>query len=244
MVSQYHPLMNTPPQISKRSRRPDAAFSLIELLSVMAIIVTLSAVSMPAITSIKGGGSVNKSVADLSSTLELARTYAMANRTYVRVILSEVPAAGDRLLPSIIAQPIYAANGTAAGDMTKSDEWPSLSRPLVLDNLKMYDTMDGAATAVNTSADVTPLGRNVQGAFMAPFTRALPGKGTQTFTGVIQFSPTGEARVSFDEPARFIKISLDQPKDSTNGQKKNPFILRLSGINGSIKILRAGELAL
>ena len=228
--------MNTPQQIFKRSRRRRVgAFSLIELLSVMAVIAALSAVSIPAISSLKGGGSTNKAVADLSSTLELARTYAMANRTYVRVILGEAPASGNRMQPSIVVQSIFAANGTPAGDMTKADEWPALSKPLMLDNLKFYNGMQGASSVVDTKDDVTPMGN------VSSFSRSIPGNSGQTFTGVIQFSPSGEARVSFDEAARFIKIGIDQPNGAV-GLQKNPFILRLSGINGSIKILRAGEL--
>jgi type II secretory pathway pseudopilin PulG len=235
-----YPLQN-PPWPCRRS----VAFSLIELLAVMAIIVTLSAVSVPALQSVKGGSSVNKAVADLSSTLELARTHAMANRTYVRVLLGEISASGSRMVPQIIAQPIYSANGSALGDMSLTDAWPSLGKPLVLDNLRVFDTMEGA-TPLNTSSDVTPMGSNVQGAFMSPVSRHTPGKGTLSYTGVIQFSPTGEARVSFDEPARHIKIAVDQPDagNASAGLKKNPFILRLSGMNGSIRILRAGELTL
>jgi prepilin-type N-terminal cleavage/methylation domain-containing protein len=237
--------MSYPPQNFFRQHRRNAAFSLIELLAVMAIVVALSAVSVPAIQSVKGGSTVNKAMADLSSTLELARTHAMANRTYVRVLLAEVPASGNRILPQLIALPIYAANGTSAGDMTLVADWPALSKPLVLDDLKVFDTLNGSAP-VNTSADVTPMGNNVQGAKMANVLRQVPGRGGVTFSGVIQFAPTGEARVSFEEPARHIKLAIDQPQsgNAVEGRKKNPFILRLSGMNGSIRILRAGELSL
>lgn len=235
-----YPLQNPPWQ-----RRRPVGFSLIELLAVMAIIVTLSAVSVPALQSVKGGSSINKAVSDLSSTLELARTHAMANRTYVRVLLSETPAGGGQMLPQVIAQPIYSANGASAGDMADASQWPALGKPLVLENLQVFDTLEGNSP-VDTSADVTPMGGNVQGTFMTPVSRQAGGKGLRSFTGVIQFSPTGEARVSFDEPARHIKIALDQPGagNANEGLKKNPFILRLSGINGSIRILRAGDLTL
>lgn len=237
--------MNNPPSSFPKPLRRRVAFSLVEILSVMAIIVALSAISVPALQSIRGGGNVNKAVADLSSTLELARTHAMANRVYVRVLLGEVPAGGSQVLPSIVALPVFSADGTLGGDMADVEAWPALGRPLVLENLQIFDSMDGV-TPLDTSGDVTPLGVNVQGEFMDPVTRSVPGRGALTFAGVIQFSPSGEARVSFDEPARHIKLAIDQPA-AGNGQealKKNPFILRLSGMNGSIRILRAGELAL
>lgn len=237
--------MSYPPQPFPRQPRRPTAFSLVELLAVMAIIVALSAVSVPAIQSVKGGSTVNKAVADLSSTLELARTHAMANRTYVRVLLAETPASGSQLLPQLVALPIYSANGSASGDMAQPSEWPALSKPLVMDDLKVFDSMQGSAP-VNTTSDVTPMGSNVLGTVMAPVSRQVGARGTLSFTGVIQFSPAGEARVSFDEPARHIKIAVDQPTagNTVEGRKKNPFILRLSGMNGSIRVLRAGELTL
>lgn len=236
--------MSHPLQTSLRSRRPKSAFSLIELLAVMGIIVALSAVSVPALQSVKGGSSVNKALADLSSTLELARTHAMANRTYVRVLLAEVPAGGNQMLPQLVALPVYSANGSASGDLSEAEVWPALGRPLVLDDLKVFDTLDGS-TPVDTSADVTPMGANLQGPKMADVVRQVPGRGALRFSGVIQFSPTGEARVSFEEPARHIKIAIDRPvAEGTAGRKRNPFILRLSGMNGSIRVLRAGELNL
>lgn len=219
------------------------AFSLVELLAVMAILATLSAVTIPALHSLQSGNTVNKAVADLSATLELARTYAMANRTYVRVVLSQIPAGGQKTLPTLIALPLYSADGTATGDLTDSTQWPALGRVVALENLSLFDTMQGASP-VDTRSDVTPLGANVSGTVMPSFNRTLPGWGAVSFTGVVQFSPSGEARVCFDEPARYIKIAVDQlvPGSATQALRKNPFILRLSSVNGSIKVLRAGEL--
>lgn len=211
----------------------------------MAIIVTLSAVSVPALQSIRGGSTVNKAVADLSSTLEMARAYAMANRTYVRILLGNAPAANGQVLPVLVAQPIFSANGSTSGDMTDTSAWPALSRPLVLQNLRIFDSLQGSQP-IDTRNDVTPFGSNVLGAVMSPLKRSISGLGPTDFTGVIQFSPIGEARVSFEEPARYIKIAIDQPAGSnaSSAMGKNPFILRLSGINGSIRVLRDGEVAL
>ena len=45
--------------------------------------------------------------------------------------------------------------------------------------------------------------------------------------------------MSFTEPARYIKIAIDRPLTNTVSMKRDPFILRLSGVNGSIITLRA-----
>src|SRR6266536_4983087 len=59
--------------------------SLIELLVVIAIIVLVTALIVPAFTSIKSGGDVTSAAYTVKGVLEQARTYAMANNTYTWV---------------------------------------------------------------------------------------------------------------------------------------------------------------
>ena len=74
-----------------QSLRPDAskrakdAFSLIELMVVIAIIVLVSALIAPAFRSLKGAGDVTSAAYTVKGVLEQARTYAMANNTYTWV---------------------------------------------------------------------------------------------------------------------------------------------------------------
>lgn len=234
-----------PPLTRHHHRSPRGAFSLVELLTVLAICAVLAALSIPAMQMLKTPASVNKSVADLSRTLTLARVYAMANRTHVRVLFTQIPANDKRLVPATAAYLVYSADGTEGGDITKAQEWPALDKPLILDDLLMYNQLQGAAPN-NTANDVTPMGDNAQGALAVPLSRELPGQGQVQFTGQIQFTPSGEAKVSLDEPARYIKIALDrpQPGSSSSGARRNPVILRLSGTNGTIKALRAEDIVL
>lgn len=233
------------PQIPRSLSRRQTAFSLVELLTVIAIAATLSALSIPAMQLLKGPATVNKGVADLSRTLELARVYAMANRTHVRVLFTQIPAGNSRLVPATAALLIYSADGTDGGDITKAAEWPALNKPLYLEDVLMFDKLQGAAPN-STADDVTPAGENAQGTLAVPVARELPGLGKVNFTGVIQFTPSGEARVALDEPARYIKIALDrpQPGNTTSSLRRNPVILRLSGTNGTIKALRAEDIVL
>jgi len=62
-----------------------AGFSLIELLVVVAIVGVLAAVAVPALPSMLGAKGVTKAVNDTSGILELARSEAMARKTYVFV---------------------------------------------------------------------------------------------------------------------------------------------------------------
>lgn len=61
------------------------AFSLTELLVVVAIVGVLSALSIPAMSSMKGAGDLTRAAYTVQDALEQARTYAMANNTYTWV---------------------------------------------------------------------------------------------------------------------------------------------------------------
>ena len=74
------------------SKRTQDAFSLIELMVVIAIIVLLSALIAPAFRSLKGAGDVTSAAYGIKDLLDNARTYAKANHTYVFVGISEVDA--------------------------------------------------------------------------------------------------------------------------------------------------------
>lgn len=220
------------------------AFSLIELLSVMAVLAVLSAVTLPAVQSMRGAGVINRAISDLSGTLEMARAHAMANRTYVRVLFASLPAGSGRVNPGTVALVIRSADGTSADqDMSDPSLWPALSRPLVLDNLGISDGVQGAGR-YSTAADATPSGENIGGVAMPSFQRKVSSLGQVTFDQVIQFGPSGEARVSFDQPSRHISLAVAQRGgDGDSFRSENAFILRLSGVNGTITTLRDDKIA-
>jgi len=225
-------------------RKPSRAFSLVELLVVIAVIALLAALSGPAIRSIAGAGTVNKAIGDLSGHLQNARAYAMATHTYVRVAIAPngVTTTSGSLNPASMFLSLVSTDGTldavSANDMansTNSPKWATLGKALVLDNLLLYDTINGSSP--NTSADTKPSDSDIP-----DFARNVGGRSVN-FTGCIQFDPAGEARVEVSNPTRYIKIAIDKPSpsDASTGLGQNPFILRLSGINGAVMVLRKGE---
>jgi len=66
-------------------RPPRSGFTLIELLTVVAIIAAMMTLAVPAFNSLKGGSDVKTAAYTISGALENARTYALANNTYVWV---------------------------------------------------------------------------------------------------------------------------------------------------------------
>ncbi len=85
----------TNPQSSSRKKRAQyqsAAFSLVELLAVIAIASVMITLVAPALINMKGGSDFTTSLYDVAGTLEQARAYAMANHTHVFVGFEEVNA--------------------------------------------------------------------------------------------------------------------------------------------------------
>jgi type II secretory pathway pseudopilin PulG len=92
---------------------------LIELLVVVAVIVIMTGLAVPAFNAIRGGTDFASEVYNMTGTLDQARAYAVANNTYVLAGIAEVSAGQDTAAsPQVsgtgrIAMAIVAAkNGT------------------------------------------------------------------------------------------------------------------------------------
>jgi type II secretory pathway pseudopilin PulG len=88
------------------------AFTLLELLLVVGIIIFLSVLTIPALTSRKSGDDMNKAASTIKETLDKARTYAQANNTFAWVGFFEedgsqppgnAVAGNGRLVMSVVA---------------------------------------------------------------------------------------------------------------------------------------------
>ena len=160
---------STPPVFSGISpnRRPTAGFSLIELLAVMAVLAMMMALVAPALSSIKGGNDISRSAYDIATTLQEARSYAIANNTYVWVGFYEedgsksstspaTPGNGGRIVVSVVA----SQDGTRYSDASVDGATPAafgagstsnptslvqISRLLKFDNVRMAALNDTSA---------------------------------------------------------------------------------------------------
>jgi type II secretory pathway pseudopilin PulG len=106
----------------RKVRERISAFTLLELLVVMLIIIILTALLAPAFTNLESAGDVTNAAYTIKGVLEQARTYAMANNTYVWVgffeedVTSGTPAVtgNGRLVMSMVASKdgtnVYGSN--------------------------------------------------------------------------------------------------------------------------------------
>ena len=139
------------------------AFSLVELLMVLTIIIVMLALAIPAFNTIKGAGDVTKAVCDISGALEQARTYAMANNTYVwvgfyeedgsRLTTSPVTPGIGRVVISIVASKDGTSYSQAqvnqypkafgAGDPSNQVSLIAVNKPVKIDNIHLGTFNDG-----------------------------------------------------------------------------------------------------
>ena len=137
------------------------AFTLVEMLVVMAVIVVLIGICAPVVTALKNAGDVTRTVYDLAGLLEQSRAYAMGNNTYVYVGLAEVDvtqspsvspqqAGMGRLVAAVVSTKDGTqgfSNGSTANTISWSNAYtktfaPDLAvvgKPLVVDNMHIPD---------------------------------------------------------------------------------------------------------
>ena len=222
-----------------------SGFSLIELLVVMAIIGMLSAVAIPAISSIKGGGDLMKAAYDISGVIEQARSYAMANNTYVFVGLAEVDASNAESAAgqqSGTGRVVLAAAGSKDGTRNfAAANLVALSKIRRFDNLHLADAPPNSGNMARPP--VADQFRAGNAAFVAESTLAWPlsgGSPTYTFSKVIQFDPRGSATLqsSGRSMPQWMEIGLAPARGNVAASGANCAALLLDGVTGSVKIYR------
>lgn len=211
------------------------AFSLIELMVVVAIITIVATFAVPAVSNLGGSGKFNQSIATVSGLLDQARQYAIAQNTYVWVGFANEAggAEGDRVWLGVLA----SKDGTRT--MT-ADNVPLISRLQVLQNTQL----PAASPALPGGAGPAQTGADLGGGGLV--TVSKPGGGTLTFERFLRFSPSGEAQVpsggsadpadSFP-PVNFAEFGLLPVKGSTPLQA-NAAIIQVNGLTGNARVYR------
>lgn len=151
-------------------------FSLVELLVVMAIMIALVAVSARVMWGMGGQQSPQQAVHELALTFEQARSFAMANNTYVLVGFAERTTPDEALLVSAVA----SMDGTR--NFSPDDvelEWRGVMQPKIFRGLRITERQDD---------DSAPVVRSAGSTFPNNFV-----VGSQTYGHTILFDPRGSA---------------------------------------------------
>jgi len=246
--------------------RRNAGFSLVELLCVLAIMSLITAIAVPAFTTVKDADNVTNASYTVSITLQRARTYAMAHNTYVWVGFYEEAAdapAPTNVFPysgmgrivigltaSIDGSPIFAPNATAAA--LPASRLVQIDKLIRVQNIHITD-LGAPATGATSGVAARPNGAynnngtisstELYGINSDSTTEQTPYPftiGSYTFYKTICFSPSGEASI---DGSTFLRRVGEIGLRPTHGRTLNPntpnvAAIQFTGIGGGVQTYR------
>jgi len=189
------------------SRRASRAFTLVELLVVIAIMAIMAAVAVPALKGLNAAGQFNKSIRQITATIDQARSYAVAQNTYVWVMIYSY-AGTTSTLPSVYLA-AYASNdgtdpvgvGTTQGiDTDLAQGYPD-SKGTTFSPIFRWQSFASLyfsmPTAASPSSGASPASPFVQPATGSPhYTLQASNQIIPTLQAVIEFLPSGGVQVN------------------------------------------------
>jgi prepilin-type N-terminal cleavage/methylation domain-containing protein len=209
-------------------RRATTAFTLIEMLTVIAIIGVILAVGIPAFTNMMKSGGLSAASRQIASTLTLARQYAITKRTNVRVVFpySGTTGGGINLAPPYQSYTAIAINGTTTNYISK---WEHLPLGTVF--------MD-----INAGVGSPPC-LNDLGTANLPFptnTNAALGPGNSAILAFIEFRPTGAASNpgTFTITEGFVSGTTVTPTSRNGITLANVVTVSVDNVVGRIQVRR------
>jgi prepilin-type N-terminal cleavage/methylation domain-containing protein len=228
--------------------RPDAsAFSLIELLSVVAIVGLLASISMPALSSMARGGDTNHAVSGVAGTLDLAREYAVSRNTYTWVVFAPDPgtSTGGNLYAVILASQdgSNTSDGVTSVDLDAASTYnlaagagniAVVQRVAVFPNVVLEDLTSSPAPAGPSTVDP-----NAKVRFRLPTSSAKANSfinNNPSVQRVVQFAPNGQARVS-GSMAQLIELGVKPLKGAVRDEA-NAAAIQVSGMTGRTQVYR------
>jgi type II secretory pathway pseudopilin PulG len=146
------------------------AFTLLELLIVLGIMISLTVLVVPAFTNRKGADDLTSAAYAIKGVLETARTYAQANNTYTWVgffeedgsILSTTPPTGGRgrLVMSVVASKdgtiIYDPNAAGTNNPIDPTRLTQVTKLVKIDNVHLPLLQVGTGTGDTFDARPSP----------------------------------------------------------------------------------------
>lgn len=227
-------------------------FSLVELLTVIAIMTLMASLAVPSLRSLTGSGSFTQEVGQIAEVMEQARAYAVGQNTYVWVVFYSFDPPSETASGDSLCLAVYAANDGVDGlnwGSTTSTVIPPSSSPSVVQifKFKIFKHL-----ALNTG---TELGNNYPGPAnhesLNPFTPnsdltfqttlrqaggsvTLPGN-KKSYT--VQFTPAGSARVS-DSAVGWIQMGFQPVKARNIQDSHNLASIWISGLTGLSTVYR------
>jgi Tfp pilus assembly protein FimT len=190
----------------------------------MAIMGLMLVLVVPVTSALRGAGSVNDATLNIALILEQARSYAMANNTYVWVGFTDGTSNGT---PRVVVSAVAGTSGLAS-DISSSATYRPVIKVKSFENVRIQPEVS-PALAGREIAD------NVSDSSIGTFTQRVANTDTQ-FRQVIQFDPKGSARIKASQ-SRWIEMGL-QPSQSSASANENVTAFQIAGLTGQVNVLR------
>jgi prepilin-type N-terminal cleavage/methylation domain-containing protein len=116
----------------QHSRRPSAAFTLVELLAVVGIMGLLAAVAVPALKGLTGSGGRKQALSQLMGALEIARNTAISTGTNAAVIFPDLSFASQPYRYRSMAVISWDTTNSTNGTNSMLGSWITLPQGVVL----------------------------------------------------------------------------------------------------------------
>jgi prepilin-type N-terminal cleavage/methylation domain-containing protein len=228
-------------------------FTLIELLVVIGIMGLLLTLAAPAISALRGSGDLGKAAGDIQAILEQARSYAMANNTYVYAGIVEQ----DGVNPTNAVGIGHVAVGVVfskTGLRPYAD--PATPGPLIdtninpLGSVKFFDNVhltnsDTVGTSGNMARSKYDIDLGTNTNSLTTFQIPPNGTAKYSFNRVVEYDPQGVARyqtssTSLDTSTKnYLEIPLMTARGNvamTNSS--NTAVIQIDGITGAVRLYR------
>jgi prepilin-type N-terminal cleavage/methylation domain-containing protein len=210
------------------------AFTLVELLTVMAMAALVLSMAVPAMSNLAKGGQMNQAITEISGILEQARQYAVAQNTYVWVAFDDTPTTSeDRVRVVVLA----SKSGTDLPAWGTDDTSSAAAQTRLLNRVKTFSNVKLSGAGTFGSSQIASLPAvGAAGPGVADFRVSLPGGTVQKFDQAIQFTPSGEARNSAGMAGQ-LEFGL-QPTANLVPDTKNVAVARVNGLTGQSTVYR------
>lgn len=206
---------------SPRSQGISAAFSLIEMLIIVALIILVMALTAPALVGIVQGQGMKRAIGDVSGIAEQARSEAMATSTWTWLGFAQQDKGTHSELVAVVVASLDGTTNMAQNNLRM------ISPPIRIENVKLLSTLTEWGQGVTGTVPLS--GANFS------FSQNIRGQ-TVTFNNtVLGFNSQGEATRGDGAVPPWIEIGLRELKGLTEMPDKTASI-RVSGFSGQVDI--------
>jgi Tfp pilus assembly protein FimT len=212
------------------------AFSLVELLVVMALATVLGIIAIPAISGTTMAGSVNQAVTDISLSIEQARAYAMAHDTYVWMGLAPSQDSQTTLIVGMVAGTTGSPGDLGTANyipVARLQRYPNFDLASV-STVEASTTSTSWSTTIPSGTEATALSTST----LTPFSQTI-GVNNVAFPrgSILQFDPLGEASITAPgllQIPHWIQFGLQRQ----NGGSGNVAVIQIAGLSGQVQVFR------